>query len=185
MARASRMAARSGFAGRPNNSEWSRPCQYRIDQGKLPTTSDRPNKRACPPFPLFPGANSCSIHRSTPVRFRSIWPMRSAALPRVASQHGDSSAVGIQDPQDHAKRGGFARTVGADEAIDRALGHDEVEIIDGQATAEPLRQLFEFKGVVHQAIHAAEDKQEAFSAGQRLARLSLRRWPRQRPRRRA
>ena len=54
----------------------------------------------------------------------------------LASQHADPAAFGIEDPQDHPERGGLARSVGSDEAVNSPFGHRQIEAIDGHVIAE-------------------------------------------------
>ena len=54
------------------------------------------------------------------------------------AEHLDLPCVGQQDVHDHPQRGRLARAVGADEAVDRSLGHGEREAVDGGDAVESL-----------------------------------------------
>jgi hypothetical protein len=54
------------------------------------------------------------------------------------AQHPAMALVGVDDPQEHAQGRGLARAVGAEDAVDRAFGHGEIDPIDGSEAIEPL-----------------------------------------------
>ena len=58
----------------------------------------------------------------------------------VMPEHAAHALVGIDDAQQHPQRGGLARAVGAENAVDRAFGHGQVDPVDRQRPVEPLDQ---------------------------------------------
>ncbi|MEZ4641005.1 MAG: hypothetical protein R2856_39620 [Caldilineaceae bacterium] len=52
-------------------------------------------------------------------------------------------AVGRSRPDDHLDGGGFARAVGAEEAVDLAAPDAQVEAVDGDLLAEVTRDIVE------------------------------------------
>ena len=56
------------------------------------------------------------------------------------AENTTGSGVGIDDPQQHPQRGGLARAIRAEDAIDRALGDGDVNAIDGSEPVEMLDQ---------------------------------------------
>ena len=66
---------------------------------------------------------------------------------RSMPEHGELSAIGHLDREDHPDGGGLAGAVRADHPVERALRHDEVEVPDGDGVAERLGQSLENNGV--------------------------------------
>ena len=62
------------------------------------------------------------------------------------SEHVDVAGVGQDDVQDHPDRRRLARAVGPDEAVDRAGGHVEREVVDGAVRAERFRDVADGDG---------------------------------------
>ena len=58
--------------------------------------------------------------------------------PGVAPEQPDGAAVGAEQAEEDPDGGGLARPVGAEEAVDLALVHGEVEPVEGGGGAEPL-----------------------------------------------
>ena len=58
----------------------------------------------------------------------------------LVAEHAAHARVGIDDAQQHAQRGGLARAVGAEHAVDRALGHRQVDPVDRREAVEALDQ---------------------------------------------
>jgi hypothetical protein len=61
----------------------------------------------------------------------------------------------LQDPAQHAQRGGLAGAVGPEEPVQLALAHAEVEVIDGDHLAEPLGEPARQDGVPLGVRHGA------------------------------
>ena len=57
---------------------------------------------------------------------------------RIAAEHLDRTAVGIDDGHDHPERGRLARPVGSNEAAQASLGHVQIEFADRVRAAERL-----------------------------------------------
>jgi hypothetical protein len=68
---------------------------------------------------------------------------------RALAQHLDVALVGKKDTHDHADRRGLARTVGADEAVDRPLGDRQAEAVDRDGCVVALGDAAERDGVGH------------------------------------
>jgi len=60
--------------------------------------------------------------------------------PRLAAQHAHASAVGPVEPQQDADRGGLTRPVGAEEAVDTARLHGQVQAVKRPEAPEVLNQ---------------------------------------------
>ena len=84
-----------------------------------------------------------------PALFRQIADTIIGANPVIAPQHADVPLVRIEDPQDHPQRRGLAGSVRTDEAVDRTLGHDQIEVIHGHLRPETFRHLTQFNGIRH------------------------------------
>ncbi len=59
----------------------------------------------------------------------------------------DGAAIGVDDVDDHPHGGGFAGAVGADEAVDGALGDSEGDVVDGGGGAEGFAHVEELDGI--------------------------------------
>ena len=70
----------------------------------------------------------------------------------VRTEQGARTFVGVDNPQQHADRGGLARTVGAEDAVDRAFGHGEIDARDREGPFEALEQPL---GLDRQLVHHA------------------------------
>ncbi len=58
----------------------------------------------------------------------------------VAAEHAAHALVRVDDPQQHAQRRRLARAIGAENAVDRAFGHGQVDPVDRGGALEPLDQ---------------------------------------------
>ena len=56
------------------------------------------------------------------------------------AEHAALALVGLDDAEQHPQRGGLARAVRAEDAVDRALGHREVDAVDRERAVEALDQ---------------------------------------------
>jgi hypothetical protein len=63
------------------------------------------------------------------------------------AEDSDVSRIRHEDVHDHPDRGGFARAIGADEAVDRSRRHVEGESGDGGVAAEGLGDVANLDGV--------------------------------------
>ena len=61
-------------------------------------------------------------------------------LRAFVAEHAAQPAVGIDDAQQDAQRGGLAGAIGAENAVDQAFGHRQVDAIDRDDTVETLDQ---------------------------------------------
>ncbi len=62
------------------------------------------------------------------------------------AEQPDTAAIGQEDIEHHPERGGFSGSVGADEAVDGALGDFEAELVDGEFVSEAFGDLGDFGG---------------------------------------
>lgn len=58
----------------------------------------------------------------------------------------DTAAIRQEDVEHHPERGGFSGAVGADEAVDGALGDFQAELVDGELLSEAFGDLSDFGG---------------------------------------
>src|SRR5690606_34718240 len=64
------------------------------------------------------------------------------------AEHFQGALVGMEDAHHHPDRGRLAGAVGAEKAVDRALGDLQREVVDGDEGAEPLGDVVQDQGVV-------------------------------------
>ena len=60
--------------------------------------------------------------------------------PRLAAQHAHASTIGPVEPQQDADRGGFPRPIGAEETVDAARLHCQVQAVERPEAPEVLDQ---------------------------------------------
>ncbi len=63
------------------------------------------------------------------------------------AEDAEGAAVGVDDVDDHPHGGGFAGAVGADEAVDGALGDGERDVVHGGGGAEGFAHVEELDGI--------------------------------------
>src|SRR5699024_7703724 len=66
----------------------------------------------------------------------------------VLAQHVHAAGGGGGKAQDDADRGGLARPVGAEEAVDAAAGDRQIDVVHGELTPEALGQAVAADGEV-------------------------------------
>jgi hypothetical protein len=71
----------------------------------------------------------------------------------VDARHHSSSAVGPQQGGQAADGGRLARAVRPEQAEDRALGHVEIDTVQGPYVTEGLDQTFGINGAWHMSLH--------------------------------
>ena len=64
------------------------------------------------------------------------------------AQDADRAGVGKKNAENHPDRGGFPRSIGADEAVDRAARHDQGQIRDGATLSQRFRNPIQIDGCV-------------------------------------
>lgn len=74
---------------------------------------------------------------------------RAARIAHVLAEDADAAAAGCEQAGEHFDGGGFARAVGAEEAVEAARGDAEAELVDGAEGTEVPRQAGGFEGDIH------------------------------------
>ena len=65
----------------------------------------------------------------------------------LLAQHPDAACCGLYQPQNHFQRGGFSRAVGAEKAVDAALGHIQIQMGHPQGISVLFAQIVCFDDV--------------------------------------
>ncbi len=89
---------------------------------------------------------------------------------------GDRAGIGLEQPHRHADRGGFAGTVGSEEADHLAGGQVERHVVDGGLRAEAAREMVGGQGHVPSVL-AATCRVPAPTRIGRMVGAGLPRWP--------
>ncbi len=83
------------------------------------------------------------FHRGIePALFRQIADQPPDIVRALVAEDAAHALVGIDNAQQHPQRGGLASAVGAEDTVNRALGHGDVDAIDRSDTVEPFDQPF-------------------------------------------
>ena len=92
------------------------------------------------------------LHRGVEAAFLGEVADRAGDGLRVGvAEHASLARVGLDDADQHPERGGLAGAVGAEDAVDRALGHREVDPVDRERAVEPLDEAARLDGEIARA----------------------------------
>ncbi len=91
----------------------------------------------------------------------------------LAPQHHHPALVGRHQAQDHAKRGGLAGAIGAEEAGEPAVLGLEAEAVDRLKSAEALAHAFDGQSVVHPPARASADPERRSCAADSTKSMAL------------
>ena len=77
---------------------------------------------------------------------------------RRPAEHGQVAAIRKEDRQDHPDHRRLARAVRADDAVQRPLGHLQVEVVDGDRLAERLSEVLQDNRIGHELSSESESE---------------------------
>ena len=102
------------------------------------------------PAPLLQGQASQRAHegdgldalhrRVEPALFRKIADQPADIVRAVVPEHPAHALVGVDNAEQHPERRGLARTIGAEDAVDRPLWHADVHPVDRARAVKALDQ---------------------------------------------
>src|SRR5687767_2160989 len=106
-----------------------------------------------------------------PALFRQVADLITGRRPAVAVEDPDLAGIGPENVHDHPDRRRFARSVRADEPVDRPFRYREAQLVDGDDGAELFGDVVDFDGV--HGEFPAQTAQENLTENKTRAKLNM------------